>query len=120
MPEAIEMWLGLEFWIIGEYGNYYHHKLLGSLRKNSTDKNANEKKENSQSGSRWQIPQGALFSLVSCPHYFFEVVSWLGFVIASGFSISSKYQKIRNQNCFEFVTLLSILDFTSFCAKYWF
>ena len=77
-----------------------------------------QKKENSQSGSRWQIPQGALFSLVSCPHYFFEVVSWLGFVIASGFSISSKYQKIRNQNCFEFVTLLSILDFTSFCAKY--
>jgi hypothetical protein len=42
MPEAIEMWLGLEFWIIGEYGNYYHHKLLGSLRKNQTDKNASE------------------------------------------------------------------------------
>lgn len=111
LPESIKMWLGIEFWIIGEYGNFYHHKLLGSLRKDQTDKKASEvrknntvlryltkfglillikqKKDNSQAGSRWQIPQGGLFSLVSCPHYFFEVVSWLGFAVASGFSISS-------------------------------
>ena len=30
-----------------------------------------------------QVPTGGLFSLVTCPHYFFELVSWWGLAVVS-------------------------------------
>ena len=30
-----------------------------------------------------RIPTGALFSLISCPNYLFEILSWVGFTLAS-------------------------------------
>lgn len=57
--------LGLLLYLMGEAGNFYHHWLLAQLRQNSTG---------------YVIPQGGLFTYVSCPHYLFELIAWLGLV----------------------------------------
>ena len=55
--------LGCVFFMIGIIGNFLHHKYLADLRKIS---------------SAYFIPQKGLFRLVSCPHYLFEIMIWLG------------------------------------------
>ena len=59
---------GMVIFIIGEVGNFYHHKLLVDLRKGSEG---------------YHIPQGGFFEYAACPHYFFELVSWLGILFLS-------------------------------------
>jgi len=59
---------GLVFFAFGEAGNFYHHKLLADLRKDREG---------------YHIPQGGLFEYVTCPHYFFELVSWFGVALLS-------------------------------------
>lgn len=67
---APDLWflLGVVFFFIGGIGNFYHHKLLADLRKNSLD---------------YFIPKGGLFEFVTCPHYLFEIFTWLGFALLS-------------------------------------
>jgi hypothetical protein len=65
-----DLWfyLGFVFYIIGILGNFYHHKILADLRKNSLD---------------YFIPKGGLFDYVVCPHYLFEIFTWLGIFLFS-------------------------------------
>jgi len=65
---------GIVLFGIGQAGNLYHHYLLATLRKDG----AKEKE-----GRRYVPPKGGLFSLVAAPHYFFELVSWLGIACAA-------------------------------------
>lgn len=61
--------IGLVLFSTGELGNLYHHVLLANLRKNgSTD---------------YKIPTGGLFSFVATPHYFFELIAWLGIALVA-------------------------------------
>ena len=60
---------GILLFTVGEVGNFYHHVLLAKLR----DGNKQE----------YNIPRGGLFSLVTCPHYLFELIAWLGIAIIS-------------------------------------
>ena len=55
---------GVAVWAAGQIGNGYHHFLLANLRK------PGEK--------AYVVPKGGLFGLVACPHYFFEVVAFVG------------------------------------------
>jgi len=59
---------GLVLFAVGELGNLYHHYLLSTLR---SSKESNESK-------KYVPPTGGLFSFVAAPHYFFELVAWLG------------------------------------------
>ena len=59
---------GIFLFIIGSLVNSYHHKLLADLRKNSLD---------------YYIPKGGLFEYLACPHYLFEIVTWLGIALLS-------------------------------------
>lgn len=61
-------YLGIVLFIIGEVGNYYHHKLLADLRSGTTG---------------YFIPRGGWFKYATCPHYFFELLAWLGIVLMS-------------------------------------
>lgn len=67
---AMDAWfyLGIVLFLVGEAGNFYHHKLLADLRKDRAG---------------YHIPQGGLFKHVACPHYFFELVTWFGVVMLS-------------------------------------
>jgi very-long-chain enoyl-CoA reductase len=56
--------VGLALSLIGQLGNFYHHWLLRQLR--------------SEGPKQYCIPSGGLFGLVTMPHYFFELLSWLG------------------------------------------
>ncbi|WFD41855.1 very-long-chain enoyl-CoA reductase [Malassezia psittaci] len=60
-------------WALAELGNLHSHLILRSLR---------------PAGSRVRkIPYGGLFSLVSCPNYFFEVLAWAAVtVLTSSFA----------------------------------
>lgn len=67
--------IGLMIFVIGEIGNFIHHLLLRRMRGNGIKGHI--------------IPHGGLFEYVSCPHYFFELISWFGFVLISITSIGS-------------------------------
>ena len=69
--------LGGIIFIIGEIGNCICHIQLRNFR--------NEKRLNfiSSSASRHVLPHGILFNYVSCPHYFFEILTWTGFFLTT-------------------------------------
>lgn len=56
--------LGLALAVIGQGGNFYHHYLLTQMRKGGE--------------KSYSIPTGGLFEFVTMPHYFFELIAWLG------------------------------------------
>ncbi|MBI3164748.1 MAG: DUF1295 domain-containing protein [Anaerolineales bacterium] len=60
--------LGMVLFLAGVSGNFYHHKLLADLRKESTG---------------YFIPKGGLFRYVVCPHYMFEIIGWIGIALLS-------------------------------------
>lgn len=66
--------IGLMVFLFGEIGNLYHHYLLKKLRNDSN--------------SEYQIPREGLFKYVSCPHYLFEIISWIGIALMSKYLIS--------------------------------
>lgn len=66
-PLAVK--LGLVIFSVGEIGNLYHHCLLASLRKDKP--------------TSYVVPKGGMFDLVATPHYFFELVAWLGIVLVA-------------------------------------
>jgi len=58
--------LGLAAFVVGSLGNFYHHYLLRTLRKDG------------DTSKRYVVPRGGLFEYVACPHYFFEIMAWFG------------------------------------------
>ena len=81
---------GLVAYFVGQLGNLYHHYILSTLR--TTDKNGNvtvSKADNAGSDekfdvkSNYAVPKGGLFDYVTMPHYFFELIAWLGIAIVS-------------------------------------
>ena len=68
--------VGAVLFMIGEIGNCICHLQLKSFRKEKRRSVISTK-------SKHVVPYGLLFNYVSCPHYFFEIVTWLGFAVAS-------------------------------------
>lgn len=60
----------------GEFGNCCCHLKLRAFRKEKREGLLSQK-------SQHVLPHGFLFDLVSCPHYLCEILSWLGFFLAS-------------------------------------
>ena len=61
--------IGLAFFVLGELGNLNAHLVLRGLR--------------TSGGRERGIPQGAGFSIVTCPNYMFESLAWIGFSMVS-------------------------------------
>ena len=49
-------------------GNLYHHVLLRSLRSQTLQ----------GAVKQYHVPRGGLFEFVSCPHYLFEILTFVG------------------------------------------
>ncbi|KAH9616422.1 hypothetical protein KSS87_011984, partial [Heliosperma pusillum] len=66
LPEpSIDLkYVGVGLFLLGIGGNFYHHYILSTLRKTGE--------------KEYKIPNGGLFNLVICPHYFFEVLGFVG------------------------------------------
>ncbi|XP_033646253.1 very-long-chain enoyl-CoA reductase-like [Asterias rubens] len=69
--------IGCATFLVGEVGNCVAHIQLRQLRHVKQD-NTHEAPPSGHA-----IPRGLLFSLVSCPHYTFEIVTWTGFFLAT-------------------------------------
>ncbi|CAG8666661.1 15197_t:CDS:2 [Dentiscutata heterogama] len=82
--------LGVFIFLLGMMINIHHDNILFSLRNNldkSTTKSESVKViTNTNSSSRYVIPNGGLFNYITCPHYFGEIIEWIGFVIATWYS----------------------------------
>lgn len=63
--------------VLGEVGNAFHHRILSNLPRSSSSSSSSP----SALPNSYTIPQGGLFSLVSCPHYAFEMLSWFSFFL---------------------------------------
>ncbi|KFG82857.1 steroid alpha reductase family protein [Metarhizium anisopliae] len=61
--------VGLALYLFGETGNALVHLYLSSLR--------------STGGTERKIPSGYGFAIVTCPNYMYEILSWVGIIIAS-------------------------------------
>ncbi|KAM5355575.1 hypothetical protein ACJ41O_002221 [Fusarium nematophilum] len=61
--------VGVLIYLFGEVGNALVHSYLAGLR--------------STGGTERKIPAGYGFELVTCPNYMFEVLSWVGIIVAS-------------------------------------
>lgn len=68
-PQLDLKYPGILLFMLGTFGNFYHHQVLASLR-------TNDDKE-------YKIPKGGLFDLVICPHYLFEVLGFIGIFFIS-------------------------------------
>ncbi|XP_078618385.1 very-long-chain enoyl-CoA reductase-like [Branchiostoma floridae x Branchiostoma japonicum] len=69
--------VGSLLFFVGEVGNGVSHLQLRSLRSNKNNHLLYQTK------SQHVVPRGLMFELVSCPHYLFEIISWIGFSLAT-------------------------------------
>jgi very-long-chain enoyl-CoA reductase len=70
LPDSTFLSLGAAVFATGELGNAYCHRMLRALRPSRTVER--------------RIPSGFLFEWISCPHYLFEILTWVGFALATG------------------------------------
>jgi hypothetical protein len=83
-------YIGLSLFTIGQLGNLYHHYLLSTLRPRRPQPTLDHQNGSADATKKPQLllqryvaPTGGLFGYVAAPHYFFEVVAWLGMACAS-------------------------------------
>lgn len=62
--------VGVVVFVVAELGNARAHRMLRDLRPAGTKLRV--------------IPRGFLFERVSCPHYLFEILTWVGFALVAG------------------------------------
>ncbi|KAJ4845307.1 hypothetical protein Tsubulata_051333 [Turnera subulata] len=68
-PQMDLKYPGILLFLVGIIGNFYHHLILASLRKDGKE--------------GYKIPKGGLFGLVICPHYLFEILVFIGITFIS-------------------------------------
>ena len=71
---------GLALFIFGQAINFYHHYLLAALRRNN---NKGGREEMVFTKKKYLQPRGGLFSSTCCPHFFGEILAWIGIALIS-------------------------------------
>lgn len=72
IPSLVWVRLGLGLFLVGQFGNSYCHYILRNLRP--------------PNATHYVIPTAFPFNHIIAPHYTFELLSWFGFALASGFT----------------------------------
>ena len=76
----VQSWLGILVFVVGMFINIKSDAVLRNLRKQKRNSDGNNQKT-------YYIPQHPLFTYISCPNFFGEILEWFGFAIASQFSL---------------------------------
>ena len=71
---------GLTLFVVGQAINFYHHYLLAALR---NDSSMNKREEKELTNKKYLQPRGGLFSTTCCPHFFGEILAWIGIALIS-------------------------------------
>ena len=75
---------GVILFVFGEIDNFWYHLRLRFLRtRNTARKERSEKKALENKNAR-KIPSGGLFNFIVCPHYLYEIITWIGYFFISG------------------------------------
>lgn len=77
--------------IWGQFEQYQHHAILAELRRNRTEKGMGPR---SAYKSKYRLPQGHWFELVSSPHYLSEIIIYVGLITLLNCSSSQNMQEI--------------------------
>lgn len=85
--------LGLLIFLVGEAGNSYSHFRLTWARQ-AKEKKAAKDEDGGAAGTTttWSNPkgkeimEGGLFSHVTCAHFFYEILTWIGFCLTTNFA----------------------------------
>ncbi len=83
--ENIQTWMGIGFFFLGMGINLHSDAVLRNLRRTKQDRKS--KKHNNH--HMYFIPHSPLFTYISCPNFFGEIIEWFGFTVASQFSLPS-------------------------------
>lgn len=67
-PEINLIGVGVPLFVVGICGNWYHHYIMAHVRKETSNS---------------ELPSGGLFNHLVCPHYTFEILSFLGMLCVS-------------------------------------
>jgi len=86
-PHDYQFWFGVFCIIVGFYIVITSDRILLKLK----EKKQRELALNgsSSSSSHYAVPRGGFFEYVSSPHYFGELIEWMGFCIANDCSLAS-------------------------------
>ena len=78
---------GIAIFFAGFLLNVQSDGILRNLRKSD----GNEKKDDGRGTTQreYYIPRGGMFDFCSCPNFLGEIVEWVGFAVASGWSLPS-------------------------------
>ncbi|EFN86629.1 very-long-chain enoyl-CoA reductase [Harpegnathos saltator] len=88
-PNSCQFWIGTAMFVLGELGNFFVHLSLRDLRPPGT------------TVRKIPMPSSlftALFEVVSCPNYTYEIISWIGFTVMTSclpagiFTLAGAYQ----------------------------
>eukprot|EP00761_Pharyngomonas_kirbyi_P004758 gb/GECH01004763.1/.p1 GENE.gb/GECH01004763.1/~~gb/GECH01004763.1/.p1 ORF type:complete len:240 (+),score=25.18 gb/GECH01004763.1/:1-720(+) len=84
---------GIIIFIVGETGNTICHFMLRQLKSPLQLKHK-------------KIPHGFMFEYVSCPHYFFEITSWIGFSLITTIRV---FSILSTKSSLDFFSVLHVL-----------
>lgn len=76
LGDRVMLRLGFGLSVLGQLGNLYHHWLLANLRNEKS--NHGENLALDETSKKYVIPWRGMFKYVTAPHYFFELLAWLG------------------------------------------
>ena len=80
--KSLDTLFGILIFFVGMGINIHSDGVLRNLRLQNKDNDTTSQR-------RYYIPRGALFTYVSCPNFAGEILEWLGFAMASRFSLPS-------------------------------
>eukprot|EP00898_Chlorokybus_atmophyticus_P005225 jgi/Chlat1/5703/Chrsp38S05524 len=69
--------VGVALYLIAMLGQHDCHKRLAALRRHAGS-------SSNKSAGNYAVPRGGAFELVSCPHYTFEIVLYVGLLMVAG------------------------------------